>query len=435
MIYIIVLILLFAGVYAFDYRKYRTFFPVSYWGMFVILVVVAGLRYRIGTDSVVYESVYESFPKLWELTRYNFGTTRFEPGFIIFSSLTRSISPDFMLLQFFISIIVNGVIFWFILKNTSHRFFALTLYYIMLYLNLNTQVLREALAVSLFLLAWPAFRDGKWIWYYVLTLLASSLHTSALFTLLIPLFCLPGIKSIFVLGKRTIIICLLLVALGTYIQQRFSEIFTMIAFNDRLLDRVEEYSHSGMGGRLVNINGIIRLTLQYILYPIIALYFIGKGMAYNRRKLRKEILEAQEDGEPIQENEEAEMISEAKKEKKDFERWQIMTMLGVYMMVFSIPIFIFTRYFNYFGMFCIASIATWTFSKMVVNGKKVRLNPAYWVILFIPFFYFNIYVNYNAPVNKSGTMKQYQIFYPYYTRLEPKMDEKREAIYRYWNAR
>ena len=410
MIYLIVFLLMLMCVYVYDIRRHTNFYSFSYWGFFVILVIIAGLRYRIGTDSIVYEGSYENTPKLWELASFKFDSIRFEPGFIFFESITRSISDEFMVFQFFHAIILNIVIFFFIKNNTNHRFIALSFYFLVLYLNLNMQVLREALAVSCFLLAWPFFRDGKWWLYYLLIALACTFHTSAFFLLILPVFCLPGVRELFVIGKRTIIIGIAILAVGFFIQSIFTEVFSVLALTERMIDRVHTYANSDYAINRLNIVGVIITMMQYCLYPAVALYFISKEHA-KKTKTTKE-----------------------KKEKRNFDRWELLTILGIYFVIFSIPIFIFGRYFNYFGLFCLITVAKWAFTKLRFKKKIVVLNVGTWLLIFVPYYLLN-FNTYMVSANKSGTLKAYMIYYPYNTRLNPERNSDREALYRYLDAR
>lgn len=418
-------------VYNFDLRRRNRYAQLAYWTFFVVLVIIAGLRYRLGTDSVVYEGDYEEVPKLWELGSFNFNSTRFEPGFIVIQSLTRSFSPDFMWFQFLHAIIVNLVIFWFINKNTPHKFLGIFFYFIILYLNLNMQVMRESIAVALFLLSWPLFRDGKWIYYYILVGLSTFFHTSAFLLLIIPLFCLPGVREFFVVGKRTVFICLAILLIGIFIQSRFASVFNMMAVTQRMMDRVHAYANDSQSGNFLNIKGMVGQVIQFCLYPLLSLYYGSQWVLKKKRKkaLRKdEIISLKEDKENL------EHIREAKIEKRRQFRWQIIVLLGVYFMIFSIPMFIFRRYFNYFGIFCLVAVATWSFSVIRSSKKKIRLSGLTWILILLPYLGLNLY-SYMAPASKGGTLKVYHVYYPYESRLDPKMDSDREAIYRYLNAR
>lgn len=406
MIYLIVLLLLLLSIYAFDYRRYGRFYYLAFWAFFIILVFIAGLRYRIGTDSIVYERVYKDFPKIWELAKYNYNTTRFEPGFILFASIPRSISSDFTLMQFFQATVVNLVIFWFILKNTSNRFLCLTFYYIILYLNFTTQVMRESLAVCAFLLAWPFLRDGKWLKYYAMALLAVFLHTSAILLLLIPLLYLPGIVEIFRFGKKTIFICIGLLVVGFIMQSKFYDIMLSLSVSDRMADRANEYSKQDIGGGILNIMGTLDLIMKSVLYPWMALYF-------TKNKVRRE---------------------KDPEDRHFFKRIELLVVLGIYLTIVGIPMFIFTRYYNYLAMFQFVLIASCFFHKIDFKRRSFRIKPEYWFIIVLPFLALNV-KSYYAPINKSRTLRYYMIYEPYVSRLDPYMISNREAIYRYYDAR
>ena len=411
------------AVYAFDVRGYKRLYSFSFWGFCILLIIIAGLRYRIGTDSIVYESYYETVPRLWEFGNYKFQATRFEPGFIVAQSITRSISDDFTLFQFFEAIVVNVVVFWFILKNTTHRFLCVAFYFIFLYLNLCTQVLREAFAVSIFLLSWPFFRDGKWLQYYILAILATFFHTSAFFLLFVPVFCLPGIREIFKIGKRTIIICIGLLAIGLYIQAQFSNLFSLMAFTERMVDRVNTYKDNDFSGGKLNVAGIVFQFLQYCLYPLIAVYFLNKTKVGFKIK-----------GKLFKRNKQRKIKAEKQKVERQFDRFEMMVLLGVYSMMLSMTVFILGRYFNYFGLFCLACVSTWAFTRLKIGKKQYRLHVATWALILLPYFGFTLY-SYANTENRAGTLRQYMLFYPYYTRLDPQVDQEREHLYRYLDVR
>lgn len=411
MIYIIVFFLMLMAVYAFDLRGHKHFYSLTYLGFFIALVVIAGLRYRIGTDSIVYENDYEDFPKLWELNKFKFNLIRYEPGFIVFASLPRTLSSDFMLFQLFQAFVVNAVIFWFIYKNTTRRFLALTLYFIILYLNLCTQVLRESLAVAIFLLAWPFFRDGKWLQYYLLALLATLFHTSAFLILIFPVFALPIFRSIFKVGIRTVYICIGFFLLGLILQAAFKNFFSLLALNDRMVDRVNAYNSTNFVNGVLSPLGMCFTFIRLCLYPIVACYFL-----YQRKKY------------PDMEG------SKLRKFKKRNGRFETLVLLGVYLSIISLTLSIFVRYYNYLGMFMIVAVSSWAFTKLNINGKKLKLNFGYWILILVPYFALNLN-EYNASANKSGSLKSYMIYYPYYSRIEPQMDPNRESVYRYIGVR
>lgn len=403
MIYIVILLLLIMGSYRFDYcrrTKYRTFTLIITW---VVLVCLAGLRYRIGFDTVTYEYYYKGWPKIWEIFNYHYDWSRFEPGYLIFASIPRSISDDFIALQLFESVIVNSVMMWFIIKNTRHVFMALAMYFLILYFVLNCEVMREAMAVSLFLLAWPSLQKGRWWLYYLLAIVATTIHVSSTFMLFVPVFFLPGIRKMFYYGRHVYVILAILLAFGIMLQANFHNFFMLLAMNDRMTDRVNAYSSLDLSGNILNAVGMVTYFIRMLLYPLIALYFLHKQQRHMSAS-----------------------------ERKAARKWEIMTVMGIYVIIMSIPVFILNRFFNYFGIFLICTVASWVYTPLKMPRRTYRLRPMVWGLVLTPLFFLQFY-NYFSDMNKSGTLKHYMIFYPYSTRIDSQTDPNREALIRYMN--
>lgn len=403
MIYFIVLLLLIPAIYFFDYRKNRQGSLAAYLLFYILAVGVAGLRYRIGGDSIGYEVAYERFPTLLNIWNFNFSSTRFEPGYIVFSCIPRTFSPDFTLFQFFHALVVNGVIFWFIAKNTRNKYIGILLYFICNYLNLNTEVLRESLAVCCFLIAWPFFRDGKWLRYYLFTLLACLFHISALVTLLLPLTVIPGIRELFRLGKRIIIIYTLIFIFAYLLQRKFFNVIELLSSGSTLEERAQSYVKSSYGGTVLNIFGMTETLFRSVIFPLVALYY---------RKLQSKSLSLKSSG------------------RREVSRMEPMIITGTYFTIVSLVIFILGRYNNYFSMFNYVIIASCFFTAVKVKRKKYKLQAASWVILLVIFLGLN-FKGYFAGTYGSSTNKRYMLYYPYASRLDPKEDYHREEILRY----
>lgn len=404
MIYFIILFFLIICIYRFDYCDRRKYRKLCYWSLFILFIALATFRYRIGIDSIRYEHNFPNWPKLWELTTFRFDYTRYDPGFITLASIPRSFTDDFMAMQFFESLVVTSVIFWFSSKNCKHVFLCLTFFYFFQYLNFMTEIMREAFAVSLFLLAWPSFRDGVWWRYFTICLGVAFIHTSGVFTFLLPLTCLPIVRQLFYFGRRTIIISVIVVGIGYIVQRYFYDVFRAIAVTDRMMDRATVYSEGELSGQILNINGIISNFIRFILYPLLALFF------YHRKIKRLD-----------------------KQERKEYRKMEIMVMIGLYINIMAIPISIFSRFFNYVCMFTYAFVADWVFSSLKFKRKSYKFKPAYWFILFLPMFSMQMY-SYFSPVNNSGNLKVYMSYYPYYTRFDRNTDPDREDYFRYMHV-
>ena len=399
MVYLVIAILILIGIYRYDYKglkQGRTFYLVI---VCILLISIAGLRYRLGQDTLGYLSDYDELKPISDLKITDFSKTRFAPGFVIITSIFKQFTEDFSYFQFFHAAIVNIVLVSFFYKYTKHVFFALLIYFVYEYFLLSFQQMREALAVCVFLLAWPFFRDGKWIFWYLASLLAFSFHMSAFMMFLLPLICLPGVKQLFIFGQRTWIFCLILAVVAIAIQAVFFKYIELLALTESMMERAQAYDKSTAGKSGLNITGIISVLFKFIIYPFLALYFLNKN---------KDI-----------------------KTQNRFNKLNAFVLMSIYISVIGIFIAIIFRYNNYFFPFSTLIISDMVFSYIPrQDGKKVRLRLAYWVILMLPMFAF--FINgYTYGLNKSKTMKTYMVYYPYRSIIDKTENQDTEKTLRY----
>ena len=126
MIYLFLSIVILTLVVTYDLKKLKAGRDLWYWTIFIFFVCVAGLRYKVGGDSLEY---YNSFtgqiPTLNDLSRDHFFSIRYEPFWIILNSVCKTIINDFALFQFVHAFWINFVIFKFFKNNTQYRFTAI----------------------------------------------------------------------------------------------------------------------------------------------------------------------------------------------------------------------------------------------------------------------------------------------------------------------
>ena len=387
--------------YVYDYRKLtlmRGFWLVLMW---LILVCLAGFRYHVGLDSRYYEYEYPDMPTLMTLADYDFSDTRYQPLYIVFTAIARTISKEFMYLQLMHALWLNTVIFWFFNKFTRHTFVALTLYFLMLFIPFNFEVLRESLAVSLFLLAWPYFLKQKWIPYYILVAIAFGFHISAAVTFLLPLLWVTKIRHLLMYGKKTIVLCAILVGLGLIVYQNFFEILKGLSFLSMFSERIDLYSGNEMGGMALNVNGVIVNVTRDAVYPLLAIFFLQRKLKY--REVSPE-------------------------ERSILQKEEMVSMCGVYTVILSIFIFILTRYNNYFLPVSLLIISDFVFSGVPKKKTTVRLNAFLWGIIFLPLFFMQAY---NVTFTKLDPPR-YNIgmIYSYNSQFNPQNKKEVEEAYR-----
>ena len=116
MIYVVVFILLLIPVVKYDLMAKSGGENKWYYLNLIVLILLAGLRYRVGGDTLMYMSVYNEWPAIDELKYFDFETALYNPLWYIYTSLPRSISDEFWVFQMIQAVIVNSVFFWFFKK-------------------------------------------------------------------------------------------------------------------------------------------------------------------------------------------------------------------------------------------------------------------------------------------------------------------------------
>ena len=405
MVYLVVLLLILFGIFWYDYMRHKTG-RILLWVLICgFLICIAGLRYRLGQDTLTYIGDYAAIHPISQIRGDDFVRTRFAPGFVVVSSIFKQFTSDFTWFQLFQAAVVNSVLFCFFYKHCRHIFFAALVYFFYLYFLYSFQQMRESFAVCVFLMSWDFFRQGKWLLWYIASIIGFLFHMSAIMMFFLPLICMPGLRQLFIFGKRTWFVCVGVFVFSIIVQAVFFKYLEIIAISASMLERIRNYQHNYLGGSILNFNGMIGTFFQYILYPVLSLYFL--------QKLRS----------PRREN------------SSEFRKFDAMVLMSVFVAVFSISVTIMARYENYFFPFAILAMCDWLFSYIKVKRKKLRLRLVYWVIIFLPMFAFHISGTYFSDMNRSGTLKAYMVYYPYTSVLDKSSDPKTEKAINYLRRR
>lgn len=398
MIYLIPFILICFGIYAYDYKHASRNKLLCWLAIYIFLVVIAGLRYRLGGDTVFYVRNFNNTHTITNLSQIDFESSRFAPGFIVLVSLCKSISNEFYVLQLVVAFIVNTSIFYFFKKYSRNPFFSLLLYYVFLYIPFSMEILRESIAVSICLLAWPFFKDSKWIWWYLCALLAFQFHVSASIMFVLPLICVKGIRQIFIFDKRIWIFIATCVVLGATLNALFFKYIEFIALTESAMERAQTYKESSLGGATYNLVGMLSYAIQYVVYPYFALYCIKYKLV---------------------------------KKKNEFNKLIALVIFSGYIAIFTLFIGIVGRFNNYLLPFVFLILSDWIFDGIKIGSKRIKLWFGYWIIIFLPLFVLHSYNHYFSPANKSGSIKFYSLYYPYSSYIDQTEDEGRERAIRY----
>ena len=152
MIYCFVILVLLVGL---TYDSHQNTNSARFFWFFewLVLFLLVGIRYKIGGDTIAYYEHYYLMPKLNEIDFRDMLAADYQPLWYLLCGLCKSISPDFVVLQLVLSFIVNASVFFFIKKYAKKPFLTVLLYFITFtYFNYNTEILRQSVTNSLFLL-------------------------------------------------------------------------------------------------------------------------------------------------------------------------------------------------------------------------------------------------------------------------------------------
>lgn len=121
--------------------------------IYFLLFLVAAFRYRLAPDSVFYEYyVRELVLDFSDLTLGYLAEQKFQPLWIFISSISKSLG-SYLVLQVAVSYFVLMTIYKFIKRYTIYQHSATLVFYMVFYHYLAMEILRESIAIALFLWA------------------------------------------------------------------------------------------------------------------------------------------------------------------------------------------------------------------------------------------------------------------------------------------
>lgn len=189
MIYFFILILLLYCVYLYDIQGRTAGKSMSAFFVFLSLVLLSTLRFRVGGDALFYEDIFPELPVLSDYIDFvnhsNF--LNYQPLWILLVSVSKTITSEIILFQLIHSLIFNISLFVFLKRYTLKPFTVLTVLFVsLLYFYFSFEIQRETVAVSIFMLSIKYLEEKKWLFYFPLAIIAFLFHISAILLFVIP---------------------------------------------------------------------------------------------------------------------------------------------------------------------------------------------------------------------------------------------------------
>lgn len=381
MIFLFILIYFIICTLLFDVKINRSFSNLIYFSEYLCLVLLFGLRYRVGGDSLYYQNSYPYLFTLKDIPKVNLFDQIYQPLWYILNAVTKSVTNDFTFFQFVHTIIINTSIFYLINKYCEKRFLGVLFYYVFYCLYFNTEILRESLAVLLFVFAFPYISKKKYIHYYVLCIIAYMTHAFAMFTFIVPVLVYFFRKPIKLYHLLLIFVVLLTAPLFI-----LDIIIKFSSLNKFILTQLEHYSKLD-----ININGIIISLFNIV--PILMVMFI---QAKNPRSNKLFIPAVN---------------------------------LYFMMVLMSATLAGAQRLSNYFAIFYYFAVI----ESLIFAYKNIKIKPYFILGGLITFFLgVGIFYYYFMDYSKYYYGREahfYNRYYPYHSIFEPEKDYRREVIF------
>lgn len=268
--YLLPILLLCFGIIKYDINGDYKGKKLLWFFIFLYFTLLIGLRYRVGGDTINYMSDYEWRVSIqdWE---YN-PLDKFQPGYSFLCAIGKSLSPQFYIFQLIHAFILNLALAVWIWKNTKYVYTSFLAFFLIGYLYFSTEVLREALAVVIFLFNYKNLVKSKWISYYIGVLLSCLFHLSAVILIILPFF-----RRI--TFNRSYILLILLSILVSALSAKFLQ-----ALSDQMVLAEKAQGYAGVStGMLAGLYKLLTTALFPILYGYLATH-------NQRRKIKFEWL-------------------------------------------------------------------------------------------------------------------------------------------------
>lgn len=376
MIYLLSFVYLAFLAFVYDFGGARTGRKLNYWTALILLVLIAGFRYKVGGDTRNYMYSYQYIPPLSGLLGYGDTQEKIQPLWLLFSSLAKTFSSSFYALQIMQALVVNICVFIFFKRVTKYYFTAILIYAIGAYPYFNFEIMREALAIGLFLCAYPAYRDARWKTYYVLTAIAFLLHASAFI-----LFFLPLLRR----RQPPIVFAPIVFVVGILFQPLLRGYLSGGGSLGWMLSYASTYDDY-----TATVHGLISLFVLFVIFPMLLIKASGL---------------ASEKGDPI----------------------IALAITGIWIGATTSLFFIFFRFLNYFTpvYMAVACVAAHRIYRMRGTGALRALVTG--VALFAVFTVYS-FRYFSDTSNLVHGSRWYSRWYPYYSVLDQREDPAREAL-------
>lgn len=396
MIYFIAFAYLLFCVIAYDVCEKKQHLKSHYMVLYLLFTLVAGLRWRLGVDTVNYMNYFNlDVLPLSELSWEYISESRYQPFWVLLNSICKSLG-GFVFVQLFTSAFFHAAMFYFFYVCCKKPFTALSIFYIYNYFYFSMEIMRESLAISCFLFGIINLNKDSLIKYYIWAFLAFMWHFFAVF-----LFVLPPFFSLFKKGislNKFILSLIVLFILWINLKERIFE----LALNfvpPNIGNKIIRYFHSDEYGTFSwNVKGFV-----YNMFPLFIVFFF----AFVRRRLENRNILKIEDW-----------------------VWGGCILYSIFSL-FCLDMKIFIRFTNYFYLFFVVLLASCLYIFRFERKSKIVFAICVMLCILFPRLYSLMGSDFSFDAQRLP-VHPYAAYYPYTSIFDKKEPMERRILHSYW---
>lgn len=147
--------------------------------MIVLLIVITGLRYGVGTDYEAYYNIFNNIPHKYS-NIIDIITESFQFGFVLLGYMLKGITSNEYAIFWLVSIIVYPFMIIYFRKKTEISWLAFATFMLMGFFDVSMNILKQQIAMVLLLIAYEQLIKQKKTRFLILIVLAGVFHITAI---------------------------------------------------------------------------------------------------------------------------------------------------------------------------------------------------------------------------------------------------------------
>ena len=254
-VYVGLIIFFVSSILFFRYKENKEKYKLLFlWVSGVLFIILSSLRYKIGFDYSTYETLFYQIGN---------GTNKenLEIGFLLLNKAVFFFRGDYRIFLFIVNTIMTVLVFWWIYRFSKFPEISVFFYFAFQFWACSMNLLRQSIALSIFLLSYQSLLERNFIKYIIIVLIAASFHQSIL--IMIPFY--------FLLYQNITKLYLIIISILFVLGYVFFD-FIVYGIFDILFSDYQKYIDTIYW----NSNSI-----SYIIFPCIYLLFV----LYHAKKL------------------------------------------------------------------------------------------------------------------------------------------------------